>query len=56
MIYTPREGDAQLLSFSRELVRDALNVLRDSERLAYEQRTRDELAKAKPDAAENEPA
>lgn len=44
MIYTASAHDARLLSFSRELVRDAFRVLRDSESIAHAQRTRDALA------------
>jgi hypothetical protein len=55
MIYTPRAGDAQLLSFSRELVRDALEILRDSEHIARAQRIRDELAALEPVRREGDP-
>jgi hypothetical protein len=56
MIYTPRAGDAELLSFSRELVRDALEVLRNSEPIARAQRARDALIKGEPDRGEGDPA
>ncbi|MBB4367304.1 DNA-binding FadR family transcriptional regulator [Bradyrhizobium sp. cir1] len=56
MIYTARTGDAQLLSFSRELVRDALKILRNSEHIARAQRVRDELAAVAPARGEGDPA
>ena len=56
MIYTPRTGDAELLSFSRELVRDALEVLRNSEHIVRAQRARDALIKAEPAPGEGDPA
>ncbi|MBR1127967.1 hypothetical protein [Bradyrhizobium iriomotense] len=56
MIYTARAGDAQLMSFSRELVRDALKILRDSDHIARAQRARDELAALGPVRGEGGPA
>ena len=45
MIYSPNSAlDAQLLAHSRELVRDALVLLRNSDHLVSGQRLRDELA------------
>jgi len=55
MIYRPLGGDEQLLSFSRELVRDSLKVLRDSEHIARAQRARDELAKTETAGSEDDP-
>ncbi|MHC2618969.1 DNA-binding FadR family transcriptional regulator [Bradyrhizobium huanghuaihaiense] len=55
MIYTPRAGDAQLLSFSRELVRDALKILRDSDHIARAQRVRDGLVAVEPVRGEGDP-
>ncbi|MBR0839203.1 hypothetical protein JQ607_03260 [Bradyrhizobium liaoningense] len=44
MIYTPNAAtDAQLLSHSRELVREAMALLRRSDHLVSAQRLRDEL-------------
>jgi len=45
MIYTPKAGDAQLLATSRELVREAMRVLRKSDAIVRAQSVRDELAK-----------
>lgn len=56
MIYTRSAGDAQILSFSRELVRDALQILRDSEHIARAQRIRDELVAVEPVRGEGAPA
>ncbi|MBR0783118.1 hypothetical protein [Bradyrhizobium iriomotense] len=56
MIYIPRAGDAQLLSFSRELVRDALEILRNSDHIAKAQRVRDELVALGPVRGEGDPA
>ncbi|WP_439368392.1 hypothetical protein [Bradyrhizobium sp. DASA03120] len=56
MIYTPRAGDAQLLSYSRGLVRDALKILRDSDHIARAQRVRDELLAVEPVRGEGDPA
>lgn len=44
MIYTPDTAlDSQLLSESRELVREAMALLRSTEHLVSAQRLRDEL-------------
>ena len=44
MIYTSKLVDAQLLSYSRGLVREALMLLRQSDHIVHAQRVRDELA------------
>ena len=46
MIYTSSAHDTELLAFSREMVRDALRALRNSEAIARQQRARDALARA----------
>ncbi|MBR0705183.1 MULTISPECIES: hypothetical protein [Bradyrhizobium] len=56
MIYTVRADDAQLLAFSRELVRDALEILRNSEHIARAQRVRDELVGVEPVRGQGDPA
>ncbi|MBR1173383.1 hypothetical protein JQ617_05405 [Bradyrhizobium sp. KB893862 SZCCT0404] len=56
MIYRPARGDTKLLSFSRELVRDSLVALRNSESIARAQRIRDELVNAEPARGATEPA
>ena len=46
MIYAPNAAlDAKLLSNSREMVREALALLRDSDNLVSAQRLRDELGR-----------
>ncbi len=55
MAHTPGAYEAQLLSFSRELVREALKVLRASDHIAQAQRVRDELASVDPASTEREP-
>ena len=55
MIYKPARGDERLLSFSREVVRDSLQVLRNSEHIARAQRARDELAKTETAGPEDDP-
>ncbi|OKO80227.1 hypothetical protein AC629_27765 [Bradyrhizobium sp. NAS80.1] len=56
MIYTPSAYDARLLAYSRELVRDAFKMLRDSEHIARAQRARDVLARGEPAYGESDPA
>lgn len=55
MIYTPGAYDGQLLSFSRTLIRKALQVLHNSDEIARAQRERDALIKAAPASGEPEP-
>ena len=47
MIYAPNAvADAKLLSYTRDLLREALTLLRNSDQIAHAQRVRDELAKS----------
>jgi hypothetical protein len=49
MIYSPNgAADAKLLSYTRDLLREALTLLRNSDHIAHAQRVRDELAKSDP--------
>jgi hypothetical protein len=47
MIYAPNAvADAKLLSYTRDLLREALILLHNSNHIAHAQRVREELAKS----------
>ena len=56
MVFTSGALDARLLSYSRELVRDAFKALSDSEQIAQAQRARDEVAATQSERTRSWPA